>query len=471
MVPMKLPTQHATMPWGPASLAFFGIAFARVWLSFVFVEPAAASGALGLPHDVFDWAFSGVSLLIAVFARRLVPLSAKGWAYGAVLAGMLASSACSMAGAFVEVPTAAVLAGTLVGGASYAGFLVLNAEVFAGVSLLRIVLYLSGSRLLASLMAYLLASADAPRMGAVLALAPCVAVALLRSSYRTLPVSDRQHAAYPQFSYPWKLLVLLGVFSFAYGLRQGALVAGAGQHSSFSTAIAMGAVFVLTYFFAGRIDVARLCRLPLPIMAFGLLLVPSSGLLGQVASSYLISIAYTLVTFTIGILFYDMSKRTGVAIAPLIAAMNTMQICVVLGNYATHALDGLLPDAAAAHTAATVLVCVALVALFFLLFSEHELSARWGIRVLQGASLGEEARESDRITSRCEELVQMYGLTAREAEVPRELAQQKDNQVIAGNLLIAPGTLKAHTRHIYEKMGIHTRAELNALLGIEPKTP
>ncbi len=561
---MKLPTQHATMPWGPASLAFFGIAFARVWLSFVFVEPAAASGALALPHDVFDWAFAGVSLLVAVCARRLVPFSAKGWAYGVVLAGaasgalalphdvfdwafagvsllvavcarrlvpfsakgwaygvvlagMLTSSACSIAGAFVAVPGPVALAGALVGGASYAGFLVLNAEVFAGVSLLRIVLYLSGSRLLASLMAYLLASVDTPRMVAVLVLMPCIAVTLLRSSYRTLPASDRQHAAYPEFSYPWKLLVLVGVFSFAYGLRQGALVAGAGQHSSFSTAIAMGAVFVLAYFFAGRIDVARLCRLPLPIMAFGLLLVPSSGLLGQVASSYLISIAYTLVTFTIGILFYecrlplpimafglllvpssgllgqvassylisiaytlvtftigilfyDMSKRTGVAIAPLIAAMNTMQICVVLGNYTTHALDALLPNPGVAHTVTTVLVCVALVVLFFLLFSERELSTRWGIRVLQGASLGEEAREGDRIASRCEELVKMYALTSREAEVLRELAQQKDNQTIAGNLLIAPGTLKAHTRHIYEKMGIHTRAELNGLLGIEGKT-
>ena len=472
MVPMKLPTQHATMPWGPASLAFFGIAFARVWLSFVFVEPAVASGALGLPHDVFDWAFSGVSLLIAVFARRLVPLSAKGWAYGAVLAGMLASSACSMAGAVVGVPTAAVLAGALGGRCVLRGLFgverrgVRRREPAAHRAL---PLGQPPFGIAHGLPARL--RPTRPAWGRCSCSLPCVAVALLRSSYRTLPVSDRQHAAYPQFSYPWKLLVLLGVFSFAYGLRQGALVAGAGQHSSFSTAIAMGAVFVLTYFFAGRIDVARLCRLPLPIMAFGLLLVPSSGLLGQVASSYLISIAYTLVTFTIGILFYDMSKRTGVAIAPLIAAMNTMQICVVLGNYATHALDGLLPDAAAAHTAATVLVCVALVALFFLLFSERELSARWGIRVLQGASLGEEARESDRITSRCEELVQMYGLTAREAEVLRELAQQKDNQVIAGNLLIAPGTLKAHTRHIYEKMGIHTRAELNALLGIEPKTP
>ena len=48
----------------------------------------------------------------------------------------------------------------------------------------------------------------------------------------------------------------------------------------------------------------------------------------------------------------------------------------------------------------------------------------------------------------------------------RELARRKDNQSIAQNLLIAPGTLKAHTRHIYEKMGIHTRSELNGLLGL-----
>ena len=32
------------------------------------------------------------------------------------------------------------------------------------------------------------------------------------------------------------------------------------------------------------------------------------------------------------------------------------------------------------------------------------------------------------------------------------------------NLVIAPGTLKAHTRHIYEKLGVHSREELYALL-------
>lgn len=69
-------------------------------------------------------------------------------------------------------------------------------------------------------------------------------------------------------------------------------------------------------------------------------------------------------------------------------------------------------------------------------------------------------------SQRCDELVKRYALTAREEEVLHELAQLKDSQTIARDLIIAPGTLKAHMRHIYEKMDIHTRAELNELLGI-----
>ena len=458
--------ERATLPWGPVSLAFFGVAFARVWLSFVFVEPGAAAGATALPHDVFDWAFAGLSVAIVAGARRVVPLSNKRWVYAVILGAMLISSACSIVGINHALPVAVRAVGALVGGAAYAGYLAVNAEAFAGVSLLRIVLYLSGSRVLASLMAYLLAGIDANRMAAVLVLMPCIAVGLVYVSYRTLPTADRQHAHYTAFTFPWKLIVLLGVFSFAYGLRQGTLVAGAGQHSSISTGIAMGAVFVLTYFLSDRLDVARLCRLPLPIMVLGLLLVPAEGLFGQVVSSYLIAIAYTLVTFTVGILFYDMSKRTGVAIAPLIAGMNVMQIFVVIGTYVSSGIEMLFPEGALAHTVTSVLVCVTLVVLFVLLFSERELANRWGIRVLQESSLATEARESDHLAERCDELVRTYGLTPREAEVLRELARQKDNQAIARNLVIAPGTLKAHTRHIYEKMGIHTRSELNELLGI-----
>ena len=42
----------------------------------------------------------------------------------------------------------------------------------------------------------------------------------------------------------------------------------------------------------------------------------------------------------------------------------------------------------------------------------------------------------------------------------------KTGRVIQQELFIAEGTFKAHTRHIYEKMGINSRKELFGLLGV-----
>lgn len=39
--------------------------------------------------------------------------------------------------------------------------------------------------------------------------------------------------------------------------------------------------------------------------------------------------------------------------------------------------------------------------------------------------------------------------------------------MICQELFIAEGTFKAHTRHIYEKMGINSRKELFDLLGVQ----
>lgn len=53
-------------------------------------------------------------------------------------------------------------------------------------------------------------------------------------------------------------------------------------------------------------------------------------------------------------------------------------------------------------------------------------------------------------------------LTAREAEVLRELEQGFSNRDIARRLFISEATVKVHLRHIYEKVGVRTRAELLA---------
>ncbi len=50
------------------------------------------------------------------------------------------------------------------------------------------------------------------------------------------------------------------------------------------------------------------------------------------------------------------------------------------------------------------------------------------------------------------------GLTDREVEVLRGVAQAKPNKAIARELLISKETVRNHVRHIYEKIGVSSRA-------------
>jgi LuxR family transcriptional regulator, maltose regulon positive regulatory protein len=53
-------------------------------------------------------------------------------------------------------------------------------------------------------------------------------------------------------------------------------------------------------------------------------------------------------------------------------------------------------------------------------------------------------------------------LTGREVDVLQELEQGSSNREIAQRLFISEATVKVHLRHIYEKLGVRTRAELLA---------
>jgi len=51
-------------------------------------------------------------------------------------------------------------------------------------------------------------------------------------------------------------------------------------------------------------------------------------------------------------------------------------------------------------------------------------------------------------------------LSARERDVYELIVQGRSNKEIASTLFISESTTKVHVRHIYEKLGVHTRAEL-----------
>ena len=61
---------------------------------------------------------------------------------------------------------------------------------------------------------------------------------------------------------------------------------------------------------------------------------------------------------------------------------------------------------------------------------------------------------------RCRALASQYGLTPRELEVFQMLARGRDRAYIQEQLVVSRNTVKAHVKHIYAKLDIHSHQDL-----------
>lgn len=71
------------------------------------------------------------------------------------------------------------------------------------------------------------------------------------------------------------------------------------------------------------------------------------------------------------------------------------------------------------------------------------------------------------LDGRCAELGQRAGLTPRETEVMALLCRGRSRPFIAEQLVVSENTVRAHTKGIYRKLGIHSRQELLDLVESE----
>ena len=232
------------------------------------------------------------------------------------------------------------------------------------------------------------------------------------------------------------------------------------MHSSVSTAIVMAVLFASAYFFSNRFNIGTLYRSPLVLIVCGFLLVPVEGVFGTAASSYLISMSYSLVGIIVALLLYDISKRLGVTVVIFAAIKGAEQVFVIWGKGVAEAMA-----AAGMNAGAQDAVMAMMLAATLILLSEKELASRWGVRILDAGGLVEKTPEELRRDERAAELAEHARLTPRETEILALVAQGKNGPAIMQELFIAEGTFKAHMSHIYEKCGVANRRELVALLG------
>lgn len=222
---------------------------------------------------------------------------------------------------------------------------------------------------------------------------------------------------------------------------------------------ALGALLVLVIALVCKMDFNRLMyHLGFPIMAFGCLLIAllvSSVMLG----GFVHAVGYRFVDILIWALmayvmkYNDLSANWVSSIAT--SWLITGQFFGTFCGWTAITLLG-MPQGMVVPSMVTVF---ALLLCALLATSTHNLRTGWGM-----VRPGESEQGTSRLETCCGMIAQEYGLTTREKEVFSYLAQGFPRKFICEKLVVADGTVKAHTRNIYQKLDIHSRQDAMKLV-------
>ena len=140
---------------------------------------------------------------------------------------------------------------------------------------------------------------------------------------------------------------------------------------------------------------------------------------------------------------------------------------MMLGRYVDAGIDAIAPSSLNGDLVSSGVALLAIIGGTVILFSERELASRWGAKFLYAENGSDPIEKRHALVDRCDAISKEKGLSAREQEVLLLLAQHKTISDIENELIVANGTVKAHIRHIYQKLDIHSREELFEMLGTQ----
>ena len=499
---------------GPQGLAFLGLGVSRVWTIVFFLLLAervrVGVGTMPLSLDL-SWAvfflcgavFSFAVALSADHVRTL--LGRIGIPFVAVFGGVAAVLlVCSLI--FAEHAAAIGLAAAVFGGLTLALLRVEWGCVYGRLENHAAGLYVFLSFFAAFAVVIVLRLLPALVSGVVLAALPAVAVVSLRCARRALDdIQADAYASCPQadalppgaskaaalargasakgLQFRAFAPLAFGMFAFVFATATiksmcDPVFAGAWD-ASWQTTLIDGLVallFFVLYVVLRDMDVLLVYRWVLPLIAVGYTLFPllpgSHGAVG-----YLLAAAgyglFDLLTWIVMAKYVHDGRADGLRVfgfgvgATLLGRACGSVFGTVLAGLQTLGTVS-LSSVSLVMVVFLVLVCVAVLPERSLERLVKESASDTTSDAAEGAAGGASGSPSTALSSglteerlaRCCELASAHGLTPREAEVMVLLVRGRNAQVVARELSIAVGTVQAHTKHVYGKLGVHNQQEL-----------
>lgn len=448
-------------------LVFLGFGMHRAWIEIAFVGSFVDFPATHYSgHDFFDLTILATALICVAASKRIGTLHDKRalhWACGVSLIGSTLGLFASLydpgCAAMLAVPSA------VLGGFGIALIILFWSELYCCLNPVRVALYFCASIVAGAVIVYICRGFYQPWLFAAMVCMPVASLACLRASFRSLPPDELPNPYRGGFSFPWKPVLLMALFAFAYGLKESSLYMSTfGPHSAFGTVAMASVVFAGVVFQGGRFDFRVIYRFALPLMVGTFLILPSLGFLDNVAADFCMTGAYTAFSILIMIILTSLSYHQGISALWLFGIERAVRVSFnMLGRQAESAISeldfmGNLPPGFVLNALVILLVA----ALTMILLSGKGLSDRWGVAFFDNPNDAEDDCfvNDQHLAALCSNVAKEHRLSQREEEVLRLLTQRKSIGDIEEALVVAKGTAKTHIRNVYRKLDVHSRDEL-----------
>lgn len=208
---------------------------------------------------------------------------------------------------------------------------------------------------------------------------------------------------------------------------------------------------VAIVFFSKKVSFSGLFRWAIPFTVVALVLLGVPSLLSGFVASAINNVFDMLIDVLVYLFVITFAKAGKVPVALGIGLVNGfVQLGVLLGNMLGSAS---LDPAAPCDTGAMAAVLICVVALTGVFAPQREpVEEKSELAGLDGA------KEST--LGACRRLQKIFGLSDRETEIAFLLAQGRSRPYIREKLFISKNTVATHIKHIYRKLGIHSREDL-----------
>lgn len=454
-------------------LFFLGLAAYRAWIEIVFVGSFVDFPAQAIAgHDAFDLIMAFFLLLFAATSKKISPFFNRKWAFGVAASTMLISTLCTFISFFVpELALFLSWPAVIAGGLGVSLCILLWSELYGCLNPIRVALYYSASLAAAALIIYLSYGFFMPWLFAITLALPIISLISVSKGFNSLPPNELPSELVSRFSFPWKIVLLMAMYAFAFGLREAEVysVSSFGSHGAVGTLVIATLICIGVYAQGRSFDFALLYRVALPLMVGAFLILPNLGFINLSISHFCLTASYTAFQILIMIIFSNICYRYGVSAVWLFGIERGVRaLFSILGRQTSKLLSSYGLISGEVDAGMTVVIVILVVAMTTILLTEKELSSKWGMSFLgsKNAAENDVIIKKEELSNRCHTITKEYGLSQREEEVLLLLAQKKTIGTIERELFIANGTAKTHIRHIYRKLDVHSRDELIALLGL-----